>query len=151
MPLFLPIQWLSWLAGSGVKRFFFNVHRRFFTLSSFFMRCRAEPWNAASFFSRAARAHFGGGLQPMTQAILGRYPFPPEKTRIGLRRCMESPSSVPPPLVPTLRRLDYRQLFPGAGFSIYQHPGGNSCLAARFAACPGSSELVPSESWHGEV
>src|ERR1700730_11467705 len=70
----LPISgWLvAWL---GRKRFFLTCIV-FFTISSFL--CRIAPNLELLLLFRVMQGAFGGGLQPMAQAILGDT-FPPEK------------------------------------------------------------------------
>src|ERR1700731_4599588 len=70
----LPISgWLvAWL---GRKRFFFTCIW-FFTISSFL--CGIAPNLGLLLLFRVLQGAFGGGLQPMAQAILGDT-FPPEK------------------------------------------------------------------------
>jgi DHA2 family multidrug resistance protein len=70
----LPISGflVSWL---GRKRFFL-LCIAFFTLSSFF--CGIAPSLGMLLLFRVLQGAFGGGLQPMTQAILADT-FPPEK------------------------------------------------------------------------
>src|SRR5260221_4792172 len=70
----LPISgWLvAWL---GRKRFFLTCIV-FFTISSFF--CGIAPSLGMLLLFRVLQGAFGGGLQPMTQAILADT-FPPEK------------------------------------------------------------------------
>ncbi len=70
----LPIS--GWLVGwLGRKRFFLTCII-FFTISSFL--CGIAPNLALLLLFRVMQGAFGGGLQPMAQAILGDT-FPPEK------------------------------------------------------------------------
>src|ERR1700747_223717 len=70
----LPIS--GWLVGwLGRKRFFLTCIV-FFTISSFL--CGIAPNLALLLLFRVMQGAFGGGLQPMAQAILGDT-FPPEK------------------------------------------------------------------------
>ena len=70
----LPISGflVGWL---GRKRFFLMCHRRFYTQ---FVFCGVAPSLGALLLFRALQGAFGGGLQPMTQAILADT-FPQEK------------------------------------------------------------------------
>src|SRR6201988_3769786 len=70
----LPIS--GWLVGwLGRKRFFLTCIA-FFTVSSFL--CGIAPSLGLLLLFRVLQGAFGGGLQPMAQAILGDT-FPPEK------------------------------------------------------------------------
>jgi DHA2 family multidrug resistance protein len=70
----LPIS--GWLVGwLGRKRFFLTCIV-FFTISSFL--CGIAPSLGLLLLFRVLQGAFGGGLQPMAQAILGDT-FPPEK------------------------------------------------------------------------
>src|SRR6267154_1939160 len=72
--IILPIS--GWLVGwFGRKRFFLTCIV-FFTISSFL--CGIAPNLALLLLFRVMQGAFGGGLQPMAQAILGDT-FPPEK------------------------------------------------------------------------
>src|SRR5258707_1185564 len=72
--IILPIS--GWLVGwLGRKRFFLTCII-FFTISSFL--CGIAPNLALLLLFRVMQGAFGGGLQPMAQAILGDT-FPPEK------------------------------------------------------------------------
>jgi DHA2 family multidrug resistance protein len=72
--IILPIS--GWLVGwLGRKRFFLTCIV-FFTISSFL--CGIAPNLALLLLFRVMQGAFGGGLQPMAQAILGDT-FPPEK------------------------------------------------------------------------
>ena len=72
--IILPIS--GWLVGwLGRKRFFLTCIV-FFTVSSFL--CGIAPNLALLLLFRVMQGAFGGGLQPMAQAILGDT-FPPEK------------------------------------------------------------------------
>ena len=72
--IILPIS--GWLVGwLGRKRFFLTCIV-FFTISSFL--CGIAPNLASLLLFRVMQGAFGGGLQPMAQAILGDT-FPPEK------------------------------------------------------------------------
>jgi len=106
----LPIS--GWLVGwLGRKRFFLTCIVSF-TASS--LLCGVAPNLGLLLLFRVLQGAFGGGLQPMAQAILGDT-FPP-RSEVWHLRCMESPPSALPRLV---RRWEVGSptIIPGAGFS----------------------------------
>ena len=70
----LPIS--GWLVGLLGRKRFFLICIVFFTVSSFL--CGIAPSLGLLLLFRVLQGAFGGGLQPMAQAILGDT-FPPEK------------------------------------------------------------------------
>src|ERR1700723_2059947 len=70
----LPIT--GWLVSVFGRKRFFLTCIVFFTISSFL--CGIAPSLGALILFRVLQGAFGGGLQPMAQAILGDT-FPPEK------------------------------------------------------------------------
>jgi MFS transporter, DHA2 family, multidrug resistance protein len=70
----LPIS--GWLVGWLGRKRFFLICIVFFTVSSFL--CGVAPGLGLLLLFRVLQGAFGGGLQPMAQAILGDT-FPPEK------------------------------------------------------------------------
>src|ERR1700689_2057933 len=70
----LPIS--GWLVGWLLRKRFFLTCIVFFTVSSFL--CGIAPSLGLLLLFRVLQGAFGGGLQPMAQAILGDT-FPPEK------------------------------------------------------------------------
>src|SRR5260221_7298455 len=72
--IILPIS--GWLAGALGRKRFFMACLGVFTVCSFL--CGLAPSLGLLLFFRVLQGAFGGGLQPMTQAILADT-FPPEK------------------------------------------------------------------------
>src|SRR5260370_3446215 len=88
----------GWLVGFlGRKRFFLTCIV-FFTASSFL--CGIAPSLGLLLLFRVLQGAFGGGLQPMAQAILGDSFLPPKR---GLAFAFSRITPIPPPpLVPPL-------------------------------------------------
>jgi DHA2 family multidrug resistance protein len=106
----LPIN--GFLVSLPGRKRFFLMCIAFFTVSSFL--CRVAPTLGLLLLFRVLQGAFGGGLQPMTQAILADT-SPPAKEGVGL--CFVwGHSALRPRDRPHARGMAYRQLLLAVDF-----------------------------------